>query len=76
MKATLKWMRGESFAETLKETESYEGSVVRSFRRLEEVLRDLAAACKAIGSTELESKFTEALGTLKRGIVFAASLYL
>lgn len=76
MKATLKWMGGSCFGEIVRETSAYEGSVVRSFRRMEEALRDLASAAKAMGSTALESKFLDAIKTLKRGIIFAASLYL
>ncbi|KAI0237170.1 ATP-dependent RNA helicase mtr4 [Massospora cicadina] len=49
---------------------------VRFFRRLEEVLRQMAQAAKAIGNTELEAKFAHAILLLKRGIVFSASLYL
>jgi ATP-dependent RNA helicase DOB1 len=45
-------------------------------RRLEELLRQFAAACKVIGNEHLETKFTEGRNLLKRDIVFAASLYL
>mgnify|MGYP002385843904 FL=1 len=45
-------------------------------RRLEELLRQLCAAAKAIGNSELELKFSEAIARIKRDIVFAASLYL
>ena len=52
------------------------GSVIRCMRRLEELLRQLCAAAKAIGNSELELKFSEAIARIKRDIVFAASLYL
>lgn len=45
-------------------------------RRLEETLRQLCQASKAIGNTDLENKFSEGIRQIKRDIVFAASLYL
>ena len=45
-------------------------------RRLEELLRQLASAAKAIGNADLEAKFTQGIELIKRDIVFAASLYL
>jgi len=45
-------------------------------RRLEELLRQLCGAAKAIGNTELENKFAQGINTIKRDIVFAVSLYL
>ena len=52
------------------------GSIIRAFRRLEEALRQLVQATRNIGNNELEKKFNESIVLLKRGIVFAASLYL
>lgn len=54
----------------------FSGSIIRSMRRLEELLRQMIQAAKNIGNTELENKFSEAIKLLKRDIVFAASLYL
>ena len=45
-------------------------------RRLEELLREMGHAAKAIGNTELENKFAEGIRLIKRDIIFAASLYL
>ena len=45
-------------------------------RRLEELLRQLCMAAKAIGNTELENKFATGITKIKRDIIFAASLYL
>lgn len=59
-----------------KMTDIYEGSLIRLFRRLEELLRQMAQAAKAMGSEELEKKFEEALGKTKRDLVAAQSLYL
>ncbi|KAG7271542.1 hypothetical protein CRUP_004005 [Coryphaenoides rupestris] len=50
--------------------------IIRCMRRLEEVLRQMCSAAKAIGNTELENKFAEGITKIKRDIVFAASLYL
>ena len=59
-----------------KMTDVYEGSLIRVFRRLEEALRQMAEASKVMGSEELEKKFEEALGKVRRDIVAAQSLYL
>ena len=52
------------------------GSIIRSMRRLEELLRQMAQASKNMGNAELETKFSESIKLLKRDIVFATSLYL
>lgn len=59
-----------------KMTEVYEGSLIRTFRRLEETMRQMAQAAKVMGSAELEGKFETALSLVKRDIVAAQSLYL
>ena len=41
-------------------TDVYEGSLIRLFRRLEELLRQIAQAAKVMGSEELEQKFETA----------------
>ncbi|XP_078353685.1 uncharacterized protein LOC144638329 [Oculina patagonica] len=40
-------------------TDAFEGSIIRCMRRLEELLRQMCQASKAIGNTELENKFAE-----------------
>lgn len=70
------WSRGASFAEVCRQTDAYEGSVIRCMRRLEELLRQMCQASKVIGNTELENKFSEAIKCIKRDIVFAGSLYI
>jgi ATP-dependent RNA helicase DOB1 len=57
-------------------TDVYEGSLIRLFRRLEELLRQMAQASKVMGSEELEQKFTAALDLVRRDLVAAQSLYL
>ncbi|GFN96742.1 superkiller viralicidic activity 2-like 2 [Plakobranchus ocellatus] len=70
------WCNGSSFSQICKMTDVFEGSVIRCMRRLEETLRQMVQAAKAIGNTELENKFSEGIRQIKRDIVFAASLYL
>ncbi|XP_010533059.1 PREDICTED: DExH-box ATP-dependent RNA helicase DExH10-like isoform X2 [Tarenaya hassleriana] len=70
------WSKGASFAEVIQMTDIFEGSVIRSARRLDEFLNQLRAAANAVGETSLENKFAEASASLRRGIMFANSLYL
>lgn len=76
METVLAWSKGASFAEICKMTNAYEGSLVRLFRRLEELLRQMAEAGKVMGSEDITKKFELSLATIKRGIVAAQSLYL
>ncbi|KAI9048712.1 hypothetical protein LZ554_007543 [Drepanopeziza brunnea f. sp. 'monogermtubi'] len=76
MEVVLCWAEGKSFAQICKMTEVYEGSLIRLFRRLEELLRQMAQAAKVMGSDELSAKFEEALTKIRRDIVAAQSLYL
>lgn len=57
-------------------TDAYEGSLIRLFRRLEELMRQMAEAAKVMGSEELAKKFEDSLKLIKRDIVSAQSLYL
>jgi ATP-dependent RNA helicase DOB1 len=54
----------------------FEGNLVRNFRSLDELLRAMVGAAKCIGDIELENKFSMSIEKLKRGIIFASSLYL
>merc|ERR1711977_2088 len=76
MEVVLLWAQGKSFAEICKMTDVFEGSLIRLFRRLEELLRQMAQAGKVMGSDELSAKFEEALSKIRRDIVAAQSLYL
>ncbi|KAE9985912.1 hypothetical protein EG328_006752 [Venturia inaequalis] len=76
MEVVFAWCNGATFAEICKMTDVYEGSLIRLFRRLEELLRQIAQASKTMGSDELEEKFTAALGKVRRDLVAAQSLYL
>lgn len=70
------WSKGASFSNICKMTDVFEGSIIRCMRRLEELMRQMCQAAKAIGNTEMENKFSEGIRLIKRDIVFAASLYL
>lgn len=70
------WCKGSRFSKICKMTGIYEGSIIRCMRRLEELLRQMATASKCMGNFDLESKFIDSVGKLKRDIVFANSLYL
>lgn len=76
MDVVYQWCQGASFSKICELTDVYEGSLIRVFRRLEELLRQMAEAAKIIGNTDLEHKMTGAMELIKRDLVNAASLYL
>ncbi|CAE6469364.1 unnamed protein product [Rhizoctonia solani] len=78
MDAVLQWCRGAKFADICKMTDQFEGSLIRVFRRLQELIRQMTQAAHAIGNTELEAKFTKASEMLERqnSVIFCSSLYL
>ncbi|GAB7342051.1 hypothetical protein MBLNU457_g0335t1 [Dothideomycetes sp. NU457] len=76
MEVVYRWVQGGTFAEICKMTDVYEGSLIRLFRRLEELLRQIAQAAKVMGNQELEQKFETALTKVRRDLVAAQSLYL
>jgi len=59
-------------------TDQFEGSLIRVFRRLGELLRQMAQAAKVIGNAELKEKFEKASEMLERpnSVIFCSSLYL
>jgi len=72
---TYDWCKGKSFPDVTSQTDMFEGSIIRLLRRLEELMRELVDAANAIGNGELAQKFEDGRKALKRGIVFAGSLY-
>lgn len=77
MELTLMWCEGARFKELCDEARDiYEGTIVRAFRRLDELIAQLIECAKMIGNNDLKTKFEAAQKNLKRGIVFTASLYL
>ena len=70
------WCEGAKFSEVMLEAKSmFEGSVIRTFHRLEELMRQLIDAAKVVGNEELESRCAAARKLLVRDVIFAASLY-
>lgn len=76
MEAVYAWCKGAKFVEVQKLTGSFEGTTIRTLRRLEELIRQIGTAAKAIGNHELQAKFEQGSELIKRDIVFCSSLYL
>ena len=76
MEPVFAWCKGAKFVEVQKLTGSFEGTTIRVLRRLEELIRQLTSASKAIGNHELHTKFEKGSELIKRDIVFCSSLYL
>lgn len=76
MEVVYLWCKGSKFSQICEITEAYEGSIIRSIRRLVELLRQLSGSCKVIGDPTLENKFSEAIKLMQRDVIFSASLYL
>jgi ATP-dependent RNA helicase DOB1 len=70
------WVDGKTFIQICENTEVFEGSIIRTFKRLEELLKQLSNAARIIGNVELENMFTDGILSIKRDIVFANSLYI
>jgi ATP-dependent RNA helicase DOB1 len=76
MEISYEWANGAKFSDLFKISDVYEGTIIRALRRLDELIRQLIEACQFIGNTSLKEKLTKASELIRRGIVFAASLYL
>ncbi|SPC66710.1 probable MTR4 - involved in nucleocytoplasmic transport of mRNA [Ustilago sp. UG-2017b] len=78
MDLVMQWCNGAKFAEICKLTDVFEGSIIRCMRRLQELIRQLVQAAKAIGNEGLAEKFEKTLAMLERegSIIFSPSLYL
>ena len=79
MKSILYWINGEkAFAEICddKISDIYEGSLVRTIRRLDELIKELILCVDLIGNNNLKEKLENISKKIKRGIPFTASLYL
>lgn len=72
------WAKGKTFAEVCEECEGGipEGSIVRTIVRLCEVLRETKNVGRVIGDPDLQAKAEEAVGLVRRDVIFAASLYI
>ena len=76
MEAVYAWCKGVKFVQVQELTGTFEGTTIRTLRRLEELVRQISVAAKAIGNVELQEKFEKASDLIKRDIVFCSSLYL
>ena len=65
----------QPFNEITALTDVQEGIIVRTIQRLDEVLKDIRNAAHIVGDTVLRQKMEDASTSIKRDIVFAASLY-
>lgn len=65
-----------TFAELVAMSSLFEGTLVRVFRRLDEFLNQIIAAASQIGDTELTALIQQGQTSMKRGIIFGASLYI
>lgn len=57
MDLVLSWAHGASFASICAGTDLFEGTIIRSLRLLEELLRQMINAARTIGNSDLERKF-------------------
>ncbi|CAL1541570.1 unnamed protein product [Lymnaea stagnalis] len=75
MEVVFEWARGIPFSDIITLTDVQEGIIVRTIQRLHETLADVRNAARLIGDRTLVQKMEDAMGLIKRDIVFAASLY-
>ena len=76
MEVAFSWASGAKFVDVCQMTDNFEGNIIRTLRRLDELLRQMAVAASAIGNMELKNKFEIGADKIRRGVVFAASLYV
>ena len=64
------WSKGTHFDEIMRDTDLFEGTVVRCMRRLDELMMELHRAARAVGSEELATCVREGCGEseARRGI--------
>ena len=71
-----KWANNCSFNELIKDGSVFEGSLVRVIKRVDEFIKSLVECAEFIGNVKLKEKFLDASSKIRRGMPFAASLYL
>ncbi|KAH3900580.1 probable ATP-dependent RNA helicase DOB1 [Saccharomycodes ludwigii] len=76
MEVVYEWCKGASFVQICKMTDVYEGSLIRMFKRLEEMIKELIEVSNVIGNNDLREKMEAALNMIHRDLVSAGSLYL
>ncbi|XP_010541438.1 PREDICTED: DExH-box ATP-dependent RNA helicase DExH11 isoform X2 [Tarenaya hassleriana] len=70
------WAKGTAFAEICELSDVPEGLIVRTIVRLDETCREFKNAAVIMGNSALYKKMETASNSIKRDIVFAASLYI
>jgi antiviral helicase SKI2 len=70
------WARGMSFNRITDLTDVMEGTIVRVITRLDETCREVKSAAKLVGDPALYTKMQQAQESIKRDVIFAASLYM
>jgi superfamily II RNA helicase len=75
---TYAWVSGsaKTFADLTAMSDLFEGTIIRLFRRLDEMCNQLIKAANAIGEKTLKDRLEEGQKKMKRGIMFAGSLYI
>ncbi|KAG7669038.1 hypothetical protein Ndes2526A_g00745 [Nannochloris sp. 'desiccata'] len=76
MNVVYEWSKGASFEAICEITDVFEGSIIRAIRRLDELMSNLQAAAVVVGDKQLAESFEASRETLRRGLPFAASLYI
>jgi antiviral helicase SKI2 len=80
MSLIYKWAQGAKFYDIMTDPDMetidiQEGTIVRIIMRIEELCSDIRNAGKTVGNSELVDKLNHVTTLIKRGIVFAPSLY-
>ncbi|CAF1072155.1 unnamed protein product [Rotaria sordida] len=80
MSLVYKWAQGAKFYDIMNDPDMeiidiQEGTIVRTIMRIEELCSDIRNAGKTVGNSELVDKLNQVTTLIKRGIVFAPSLY-
>jgi len=65
----------QPFSDIMSLTEAQEGLIVRCIQRLDELCKDVRNAAKIVGDPTLYERMEETSASIRRDIVFAASLY-
>lgn len=68
------WLNGKNIGDIC--VNIYEGNFIRIIRRLDELIKELVESSELIGITDLKDKLNTSAVKLRRGLPFAASLYL
>lgn len=76
MDVTYSWSKGASFREVALMTDVFEGSIIRAMRRLDELMQELTRAARVAGDEKLAAHIEASNLTIRRDIIFAASLYI